>query len=100
MSDGDITRLNRMYKCPNFERKEVEIFKESESLSDLEDETSGEANDLSSQQHNKEKLVRRTFQTETSPFALNERVKELVNVVLNYIKPLCDLEGKLKRTLI
>lgn len=29
MTDGDITRLNRMYKCPDFEEKQVEIFKET-----------------------------------------------------------------------
>lgn len=31
MTDGDITRLNRMYKCKNFEEEEVEIFKETTS---------------------------------------------------------------------
>lgn len=35
MTDGDITRLNRMYKCPGFEPNEVEVYMESDAPLEL-----------------------------------------------------------------
>lgn len=94
MTDGDITRLNRMYKCPNFEENEVEVFEESESS--LSDELEkrfdfGKAEDEVNEQSDTE--------IASSPASLMNSLKSLAQGLSKLIKPLCNYEKKLQLTL-
>lgn len=53
MTDGDITRLNRMYKCEQFEPEDVEVFKDSDSPSQQSSDETEDQNDFNTTKQRK-----------------------------------------------
>lgn len=89
MTEGDITRLNRMYKCPDFKEEDLNAIDDSI----VEDEIESENND-----HLEDSPDDSPDDNESS----NKMVKYLKGVtksLIYIINPLCSFQKKLKMIL-
>lgn len=82
MTEGDITRLNRMYKCPDYEEEDVEGLVEEDAQ--IEDEITDE---------NKAVIQKDDF--DKTP-GISKYLRSLTNGLILVIDPLCKLQRKLK----
>lgn len=111
MTEGDITRLNRMYKCPDFVEEEM-IKKESEEQSSdnqppkyfINDEVAPPSLSLNDKEINDEVMMEGEVMEAAN--VDNEELpdsKSLVKVLqsltfqmLEILKPLCDFQKKIR----
>lgn len=98
MTDGDITRLNRMYKCPKFEDEKIEMFKESDSLNSAPstETLNQDSFNMNKQQDELTKEVQKESEGEASQEDLIMSLKNMSNGLSKLIKPLCDYQKQLQ----
>lgn len=118
MTDGDITRLNRMYRCPDFLKEDDfiesddEMFDNSEEvieytpLESLEDNSDNDDaedddeqdDDLTEDEINfdNDESSQLADDDNHSPSALLKLLQNAISELLSNIKPLCNLQRKLK----
>lgn len=120
MSEGDILRLNRMYKCDRQKDVAVQVIEYEKQDGQLDENSSNDAqlfgddyrsheliedeliSDDESSSNERNSMSRRNLnhQRKQSQEALLASLKEITSSMLEHLKPLCDLKKHLKEILI
>ena len=98
MTDGDITRLNRMYRCPNFKEVSLDEMYDDRDLQ-LEEH---EENDFKMEEEITSDALETTQLSddeETSTQTLITMLKRISRELHSAIKPLCEVQHKVKSAL-
>lgn len=96
MTEGDITRLNRMYKCPNFKEETYEeIFGENNQV---EDEITPE--NSTTVAANESVTVPNIISNDKPTRKLVNELKKLTKNLIQMTQPLCMLQQKIKKLLL